>query len=670
MAELVLMEISTLNNFELSEELDMYVCMVEVDFQLEPYSYYRVHWNGKEYGVECRNTSAAHGFTGLIGNAAVVGEYGDNEPFLIGTTDSMLMIASYWHAGPHTFGIFKIISEQGQLITEEIMPEQEIEGFSSTNNTVEKKISGSLILDADCYVKWDDVEYNCKCYTLFSIFPNPSKEFEMYKQIKILGNKDYVKSLLSDSEPLQPLEPFIIAEIDGMLALRSLDSDLEKNSHKIGVIQNRPAEAIALTNENGEQQLYYNITSTTFDTNFQDIKQTYTKGSIITQPFHIAPFFKDGDQVIDSNDAILFKKIIFNKPSTLIPENILKGVNIAGVDGILNPASATPKAINFYDIYGNIIFSYTREEAQSLTTLPEVPEVEGYDSGYWNYTLDKIKDTKTFLNIGPRYMLDGKQVILSVIECQKDDNIIFNFYKRTIQSGGESFSIFWGDGLSESKTITKINTTMTINHTYQSSGRKIIGIVPESGKAYDVYLGAYTSAAGGSTSYSFVGNVTSRQYKLLSCSGGATAGSSCFYHCYCLKYLDINLSTGSYACSNCYRLLVNTYPSWIDAPNSAFVNCYSLQQFYGTCDLSSIFQNVVLNELQITSGSNVYFKGVQAKRVIILGTTPGYSDISTASQTMIQNIYVPDESIEDYKANSYWSALADIIMPLSSYPDY
>ena len=51
-----------------------------------------------------------------------------------------------------------------------------------------------------------------------------------------------------------------------------------------------------------------------------------------------------------------------------------------------------PNDITFFDCDGTVIDAWTMEELQTKTALPEIPVRSGWSAGYWNCTLQEIKD--------------------------------------------------------------------------------------------------------------------------------------------------------------------------------------------------------------------------------------------------------------------------------------
>lgn len=93
---------------------------------------------------------------------------------------------------------------------------------------------------------------------------------------------------------------------------------------------------VLLTNNRGKDVAYFGVENilvrTTEDGVTQSGQQIFTKGEAI-EGVEINLALNDGDQTIKAPEGYLVKSAIIKKPDTLIPENIVKDVEIAGVIG-------------------------------------------------------------------------------------------------------------------------------------------------------------------------------------------------------------------------------------------------------------------------------------------------------------------------------------------------
>ena len=95
------------------------------------------------------------------------------------------------------------------------------------------------------------------------------------------------------------------------------------------------------------------------------------------------------------------------------------------------------KDIDFIDIDGKFLYSFTRQEALALTELPALPTREGLVCEGWNWTLQEIKDqcnAHMKASIGPLYhTVSGK-----------DEFVWENYCAFKVK--GAAATIDWGDG--------------------------------------------------------------------------------------------------------------------------------------------------------------------------------------------------------------------------------
>ena len=153
-------------------------------------------------------------------------------------------------------------------------------------------------------------------------------------------------------------------------------------------------------------------------------------------------------------------------------------------------------------------------------------------------------------------------------------------------------------------------------------------------------------------------------------------------------FTSIKLSTGAFM--NCASLTSVTFPSPVKFLSSdQFSGCTNLvlttlPNFVDNVIPARIFYNcangVNITEIpsRITSIGNSAFYGCRTMpKVKVLATTPPTLGNNLVFQTLTQNtgdakfadVYVPDASVNTYKAASIWSEFADHIKPLSTWTD-
>ena len=134
-------------------------------------------------------------------------------------------------------------------------------------------------------------------------------------------------------------------------------------------------------------------------------------------------------------------------------------------------ASVSPKDVNFYDYDGTLLHSYTVEEAQALTELPELPTQKGLICQGWNYDLETIKSYNRAVDVGAMYITDDGKTRLYIRIATEGLMTVPLYFNQTVSNG---VTIDWGDG-SATETLSgtgKVNTS----HTYASIGDYIISL--------------------------------------------------------------------------------------------------------------------------------------------------------------------------------------------------
>lgn len=89
-------------------------------------------------------------------------------------------------------------------------------------------------------------------------------------------------------------------------------------------------------------------------------------------------------------------------------------------------------------------------------------------------------------------------------------------------------------------------------------------------------------------------------------------------------------------------------------PYRAFARCANLIEMYAPPQITSC-------------GTYIVGWASKCKTAIFMPTTPPIISGQTFSNASVSQIYVPDDSVEDYKTASNWSGQASKIKPLSEY---
>lgn len=395
----------------------------------------------------------------------------------------------------------------------------------------------------------------------------------------------------------------------------------------------------------------------------------------------------NGDQIVEADEETLMSKVVITKPETLVPENIVEGVNIGGVVGEFK-SPPRPKAINFYDQFGDLYASYTRAEAKLLEVLPDGPEIEGLEFDAWTHTLDDVKNTEFFLDVGPAYKKNGVPTSILVLNIPPE-NLTINLCLY-MWSTSYKVEIDWGDGTTTNVTGTS-NGLRNNSHTYANHGIKYVCITPTvSGTNYA--FGRYN----GSSSYPCVSNSAStvapttsywtpaQQLISILANESDTSGRYNFEYlrsCYNLKFISYRHIESKYAtpgfsyytCKECISLkhIACNHNFNIGAMDSVFESCGIERLSLGTAGGgATAFKNCPNLTDLIFRGTSIEHKDInQSHRLILTSATPPKIS-NTSPLYSSKNVYVPDDAVETYKTSDGWKNIANYIKPASEFPDF
>ena len=125
--------------------------------------------------------------------------------------------------------------------------------------------------------------------------------------------------------------------------------------------------------------------------------------------------------------------------------------------------SVEEKDVNFYDYDGVRIFSYSKEEANSLTELPVPPLKDDLIFKGWTYTLQAIRDQAGKCDIGALYSYNNPDYFVALTILVPSDNFTIKFKNALFTSD----KLDWGDGnVIENQT----STVSSPSHTYLKKG--------------------------------------------------------------------------------------------------------------------------------------------------------------------------------------------------------
>ena len=267
------------------------------------------------------------------------------------------------------------------------------------------------------------------------------------------------------------------------------------------------------------------------------------------------------------------------------------------VDGGGGTTPAPKKQINFIDYDGTILYSYTKTEWQSVSTLSSNPSHTGLTAQGWNWTKAQIDAQLTALPdgdvwVGQMYITDdGKTRIYIHLEEGR-----LHPYLGICPNG--TVVVDWGDNSATDTLSGNSKTTVKcVDHTYSSGGNYIITLTVSSGsfRFYGVSGAAYILRKLNSTT-SNIHTVYACAVRRIELGTGAEIGNYAFKSCGLLSYITIPrevTSLGDYAFNDCMSLASITIPSEITSINAAAFNaCYSLSSVAIPGGLISLQGNV------------------------------------------------------------------------------
>lgn len=348
------------------------------------------------------------------------------------------------------------------------------------------------------------------------------------------------------------------------------------------------------------------------------------------------------------------------------------------------PGEVTRSDVNFYDYDGTLLHSYTKEEAQTLTALPENPSHTGLVAQGWNYTLEGMKAQLSDpgkCDIGQMYITESgdTEIDISITHSERRSLTL------SICVNGE-VNVDWGDNTTaDTVTGSSLTTDIGPSHTYASTGDYTITIHVVSGVfSFNGDFGSgvehYLLRKGDSSSSSYSIIYSGYVNNIRLGSGITEIGDKAFYHCSNLENVTLpNTITeiGSSAFGQCERLKFITVPNGITAITEyMFSGCFKINNISIPRSVTSIGKNsfyccynnkniVIPNSVTII-GDNAFESGFTLEKIIV---PSGVTSIGTSVFSKcysIESIDIPSgvTSIGNY-AFQYCYQLENINIPNS-----
>ena len=326
-------------------------------------------------------------------------------------------------------------------------------------------------------------------------------------------------------------------------------------------------------------------------------------------------------------------------------------------------SSAGKKQVNFIDYDGTILYSYTAEEAQALTALPENPSHSGLIAQGWNWSLENIKSQLTNVGgdvwVGQMYDTESGK---TEIDINVDNPDFLSPYLAIAVNG--TCTIDWGDGTAtDTVTGTSYDTPTFTPHVYATTGRYTISIDGPMG----FFGGSSLNGSLLTDKASLSNRRTYSQYvEAIRCADGVHIGACPFSGCFALQSITIPDGVTSIvydAFQNCYALQSITIPDGVTSiGNGAFNYCYSLQSITIPNSVTSIgggvfyscyaLQSITIPEGVTSIGGNTFQACYALQSITIPDGVTSIGSNAFYGCSTLQSITIPD-SVTSIGGNAF-----------------
>ena len=385
-----------------------------------------------------------------------------------------------------------------------------------------------------------------------------------------------------------------------------------------------------------------------------------------------------------NNKIVLNGEVLIDlTEDTATEADVAKGKTFHRADGLktegtLEPSSgggggSSAKGVNFYDYDGTLLRSYSVEEAQELTELPELPSHDGLACQGWNYTLDGIKAQGDMVDVGAMYITDDGKTRLYISIVSDGRMTVPICFGQTVANG---VTVDWGDGSTETFDGTG---TVYPTHEYSAVGDYVISLAPQDGCTLTLGGGASSKPIVGGTSGTYLQAYTS-MLKKAEIGNNVSIGNNAFDKCYSLASVTIPdsvTSIGNGAFNDCYSLASVTIPdSGTSIGSSAFYNCYNLTSVVISDGVTSIgstafaycysLASVTLPASLKTIGGNAFAYCNSLVSVTILGSVKSIGSSAFYNCYNLTSVVISDGVTSiGYGAFKACNSLASVTLPAS-----
>lgn len=384
----------------------------------------------------------------------------------------------------------------------------------------------------------------------------------------------------------------------------------------------------------------------------------------------MSEYIIQGDTLNCLADAVREKAGISNDMTT---DEIIREIYLLETD---TDTGAPSTGVIFYDYDGTVLHSYTVKEARALTALPNGPVHDGLPFVGWTHTLEEVNSTMKILHVGAMYEPENTRLMIT-LDTYNTQNGVKIYFNQTVSNG---VTINWGDGNSDTVSGTG---DVNVKHVYSDSYNGLECIIE-----FIVNSGTFKIGGNYSVFYDTDADVERRKKSVLTdaiIGSNTTISTGAFVSCSALKSLVISkgctisglAQQAFYDCGiTCVILPTNS-----KIMGNMFGRCEQLETFvipegttFGLQNSYSAFWFLYCKNLKtiILPSSCVLdygaFKNSGVSTVYYKRATPPQKTNATSifDTSTLKTIYVPVQSLEEYKTSTYWSDIADKIkgMPM------
>lgn len=345
----------------------------------------------------------------------------------------------------------------------------------------------------------------------------------------------------------------------------------------------------------------------------------------------------DGDQeVLPATTGAAMSKVTITKPDTLIPENIAKDVEIAGIigthegGGTVDELANDPEWIDdmcFWDYDGTLVAHFPMSNISNLTELPTLPSHDGLIFQGWNYTLEEVRAAKYPYDVGAIYATSDGNTHLKLNVTNSSYLAVPIHFSQDVANG---VTIDWGDGSTSSSDTVGVTS---LTHTYAIGTYEVTISVAD---------GCTMTLGGGTSSTVFVGGSKSayKNYLLeLYIGNNVRIASYCLYGPQNLSLLTIPemeiTELPAYVVYDWYHIAAIILPRCITATGDC--NFYNMSSGYRYATT-----RVSLPYTLLTVGVNFMYTSHAIERCSVPPNVTAIKNYSFYNLYVIKRVFLPD----------------------------